>query len=235
MKHRSLARQSGFTLVEIAIVLVIIGLLLGGVLKGQELIENSKTKSIVNDMKSVQAAYNGYIDRYKAIPGDEAAATITARGWVGTAGAPVGTASNGVLDIPAAETFTGGVAATEVSTFWRALRGSGLLAGDGTALAAAALPRHGGGGLLGVTADPLNIYGQSGTFVCAAGLSTKQAAAIDTLIDGALPANNIGNNVGSLRATTGAAIPLAPTAAVPGPLAYNEATTTTPWTVCMKL
>ena len=56
MKRFSKAKQSGFTLVEIAIVLVIIGLLLAGVLKGQELIENSKIKSIVNDMKAVQAA-----------------------------------------------------------------------------------------------------------------------------------------------------------------------------------
>lgn len=71
MEHRKFARQSGFTLVEIAIVLVIIGLLLGGVLKGQELIENARIKGIVSDMKSVQAAYNGYLDRYKAIPGDE--------------------------------------------------------------------------------------------------------------------------------------------------------------------
>ena len=37
-------QQSGFTLVEIAIVLVIIGLLLGGVLKGQELINSAKVK-----------------------------------------------------------------------------------------------------------------------------------------------------------------------------------------------
>ena len=42
--------QSGFTLVEIAIVLVIIGLLLGGVLKGQELIENGRVKNATNDM-----------------------------------------------------------------------------------------------------------------------------------------------------------------------------------------
>ncbi len=42
-------RQHGFTLVEIAIVLVIIGLLLGGVLKGQEMIENARIKSVVGD------------------------------------------------------------------------------------------------------------------------------------------------------------------------------------------
>ena len=43
-------RQSGFTLVEIAIVLVIIGLLLGGVLKGQELITQAKIKNVANDL-----------------------------------------------------------------------------------------------------------------------------------------------------------------------------------------
>ena len=236
MKSLVKSRQAGFTLVEIAIVLVIIGLLLGGVLKGQELIENSKTKSIVNDMKAVQAAYNGYIDRYKSIPGDELNTTMTARGWPGPAtGAPAATAGNGVLNITTAQTFTGGAAATEAAGFWRALRGSGLLAGDPTAVGAAALPRHAGGGLLGVTGDPLGVYGQSGTFVCASGLSTKQAAAIDTLVDGALPATNIGNDTGSLRGASNALNPLAPANVVAAPLAYNEVTTTTPWTVCMKI
>lgn len=64
MEYRKLARQSGFTLVEIAIVLVIIGLLLGGVLKGQEMIENAKVKNGVNDMNGVIAAYQSYIDRF---------------------------------------------------------------------------------------------------------------------------------------------------------------------------
>jgi len=237
MKHRHLARQSGFTLVEIAIVLVIVGLLLGGVLKGQEMIENAKTKSIVNDMTAIQAAYNGYIDRYKAIPGDEADTTMTARGWAGTAGALATTATtaNGVLNVTLAQTFTSGAAATEAAAFWRALRGSGLLAGDATAVGVAALPRHAAGGLLGVTGAVT--YAQSGTFICASGLSTKQAAAVDTLIDGALPATNIGNDTGSLRADTIAAgtNPLAPVATIPTGLAYDESTTTTPWTVCMKM
>ena len=235
MKMRKLSAQAGFTLVEIAIVLVIIGLLLGGVLKGQELIENSKTKAVVNDMKAIQAAYNGYIDRYKYLPGDETAATMNARGWSGTAGAPGGTAGNGVLNNLVGTTFTGGAAGTEVSAFWRGLRASGLLAGDPTSVAAAALPRHAAGGLIGVTGDPAGVFGLTGTFVCASGLSTKQAAAIDSLIDGALPATNIGNNIGSLRATTNAANPSAPTSPTPPALAYNETVTTTPWTVCMKI
>ncbi|MCC7488982.1 MAG: prepilin-type N-terminal cleavage/methylation domain-containing protein, partial [Gammaproteobacteria bacterium] len=42
-------QQQGFTLVEIAIVLVIIGLMIGGVLKGQEMITNAKVSRVEND------------------------------------------------------------------------------------------------------------------------------------------------------------------------------------------
>jgi prepilin-type N-terminal cleavage/methylation domain-containing protein len=228
MQYPTRARQSGFTLVEIAIVLVIIGLLLGGVLKGQEMIENSKAKAIVNDMKAIQAAYNTYIDRYKAIPGDEAAATMTNRGWTGNAGGN----GNGVLLITAAQTFTN---QGEQPAFWRALRASQLVSGDPTNNAAASLPRHGGGGVIGVTADPAGVFGQSGSFVCASGLSTKLASAIDVMIDGALPANQVGANVGTLRAATGVGNPLAPINAAPAATAYNETATQTPWTVCMRI
>ncbi len=55
--------ESGFTLVEIAIVLVIIGLLLGGILKGQEMITQAKIKNIINDFNGVTAAVNSYQDR----------------------------------------------------------------------------------------------------------------------------------------------------------------------------
>src|SRR2546423_275579 len=66
--HRA---QAGFTLVEIAIVLVIICLLLGGVLKGQELIFNSRIKATYNLSRELGAAVNGYQDRYRALPGDD--------------------------------------------------------------------------------------------------------------------------------------------------------------------
>ena len=61
----------GFTLIEIAIVLVIIGLLLGGVLKGQELINNARVKSFANDFRNIPVAIYAYQDRFHAIPGDD--------------------------------------------------------------------------------------------------------------------------------------------------------------------
>src|SRR4051812_11453032 len=67
-------KQSGFTLIELAIVLVIIGLLLGGVLKGQELINSAKVKNMASDFKNAQVYIYGYQDKYKALPGDDATA-----------------------------------------------------------------------------------------------------------------------------------------------------------------
>lgn len=63
-------KQKGFTLVEIAIVLVIIGLLLGGILKGQELINSARVRNMADQSSGIQAAYYGFIDRYRQVPGD---------------------------------------------------------------------------------------------------------------------------------------------------------------------
>jgi len=63
-------RQQGFTLIEIAIVLVIIGLLLGGVLKGQELITSARVRNLISQQDGIKAAYFGFLDRYRALPGD---------------------------------------------------------------------------------------------------------------------------------------------------------------------
>ena len=87
---------------------------------------------------------------------------------------------------------------------------------------------------MGVSSDVAGIYGQNGASVCVAGLTTKQAAGVDALVDGPLPATQIGNNAGSVRGETNAANPFAPITGVPAGAAYNETATTT-WTVCMKL
>jgi prepilin-type N-terminal cleavage/methylation domain-containing protein len=70
-RKKSLRDQKGFTLVEIAIVLVIIGLLIGGVLKGQSMIYNAKVKRLVKDMEGMRTAVLTYQDRYGMLPGDE--------------------------------------------------------------------------------------------------------------------------------------------------------------------
>ncbi len=64
--------EQGFTLVELAIVMVIIGLLIGGILKGQELIANAKISGTVSQLKGLDAAMNTFQDKYNALAGDMA-------------------------------------------------------------------------------------------------------------------------------------------------------------------
>lgn len=95
--------EKGFTLVEIAIVLVIIGLLLGGVLKGQQLIANAKIKSLVNHANGLAAAIYAYQDRYKTLPGDDPRATTNLPGGAGGCAAADLTNGNGDGLIAASE------------------------------------------------------------------------------------------------------------------------------------
>ena len=63
-------KQTGFTLIEIAIVLVIVGLLLGAVLKGQELIQSARVRNLAATQNEIKTAFFGFWDRYHAYPGD---------------------------------------------------------------------------------------------------------------------------------------------------------------------
>jgi len=76
-------KEHGFTLIEIAIVLVIIGLLLGGVLKGQELITSARVRNIISQQDGVKAAFFGFLDRYRAYPGDYGQAIANIPGCAG--------------------------------------------------------------------------------------------------------------------------------------------------------
>lgn len=147
------SRQAGFTLVEIAIVLVIIGLLLGGVLKGREMITNAKIKRIENDFAGVSAAIYAYQDRYGVLPGDDPAASTR---FAGTWRAADNGNGNGNISGGWSSTNNG----NESRKIWKHLRGAGLIAGpvDNTN-ASFQQPSNSFGGLVGVD---LNLYNLSG-------------------------------------------------------------------------
>lgn len=218
--------QAGFTLVEIAIVLVIIGLLLGGVLKGQQLIENAKIKNAISDLNAISSAYNGYIDRFKRLPGDDGPiATLNARGglWAAATFPNAGAGNNnGVLGpLTAAVTFTG---AGEGDNFWIQLKAGEFITGNPADLNAAALPRNAFGGLTGVNNDGTIMGNMPGIKVCMSQVPGKAARAIDTQID-----DGVGNT-GAMRNTIGVAgANTAPGAAV---AAYDDDSI---YTVCRGL
>ncbi|MFM9890513.1 MAG: prepilin-type N-terminal cleavage/methylation domain-containing protein [Rickettsiales bacterium] len=62
--------RSGFTLVELAIVLVIIGLIIGGVLVGQDLIKAASIRSVITDVEKINAATTTFRSKYSGLPGD---------------------------------------------------------------------------------------------------------------------------------------------------------------------
>ena len=226
--------QSGFTLIEIAIVLVIIGLLLGGVLKGQELINSAKVKNLATDFKNIPVYIYGYQDKFKALPGDQTTAALTTQfPPVNTATTATSTAlANGVIngnwnDSPAT--------LSESVVFWQHVRLAGLAPGPTTTSDASYTPTNASGGIIGIQSGttstattPINQTTGAGPIrgsyiICSAGILGKFAKQLDTTMDD----NNTA--AGSMMAGVATTPPGTPMTAV---AALDDATT---YTVCMGI
>lgn len=121
--HRD--NQAGFSLVELSIVLVILGLLAGGVLTGQSLIRAAELRSVTTEYGRYTAAMNTFRDKYFALPGDM---NNAASFWASAANGN----GNGQLDVASAVSVAG-----ERYGFWQQLALAGLIEGTYTGLATA--------------------------------------------------------------------------------------------------
>src|SRR5229473_498179 len=167
--------EAGFTLV--AIVLVIIGLLLGGILKGQEMITQAKIKNIVNDFNGITVAVTSYQDRYRALPGDDQNATTR---W--TTQAPEKGNGDGVMLGKYKDNDTGGTGGApadlkESNLFWQHLRIAGFVPGLTTGTGSGTPPPNAAAGIIGVESAVVgtNGLGFTSTIICSSNVADKVA------------------------------------------------------------
>ena len=186
--------------------LVIIGLLLGGVLKGQELINSAKVKNLATDFKNISVYMYGYQDKFRALPGDDIGATS----HVGAATIATGSnAGNGLIDGTGTANlgWDGGTTAApatgaETQLFWLDVRLANLAQGT-TAPSTDLLPQNAMGGVVGIiSANSANNPEPTGTYqtaiagtyiVCSSNILGKYATQLDIQMDDGV------YNTGSLR------------------------------------
>ena len=189
---RTIRNAKGFTLVELAIVLVIIGIILGAVLKGQELINNAKTKRVYNQVREVTAAIYTYMDKYGGrLPGDDPTATAALRG-AGWATGTGGTLGNGQIEGADATTMFACAAATttEACRAWNQMKRANILSGtlDSTS------PANAYGGTMGLAYLTLNTT-TTANWIGLSGIPSNIAQQIDSQYDDGVA------TTGSIRAS----------------------------------
>jgi len=121
--------QQGFTLIELSIVLVIIGLIVGGILVGQDLIKGAEIRATVAQVEKYNSAVNTFRTKFNAMPGDiPQAAAATFGLFQLTNAVPLGQGDgNGLIEGGASGST---LAQGETLAFWRHLSDANLVDGQ---------------------------------------------------------------------------------------------------------
>jgi prepilin-type N-terminal cleavage/methylation domain-containing protein len=114
-------RPAGFTLVEVALVLVVIALLVGGILKGWQLIQASRVRTMAETSTAIQSAYFAFHDRFGRVAGDWNAVD---------AGNAIGATLNGGGNDSGRLDTTPGNPWVESNAFWEHLAKAGFIHGS---------------------------------------------------------------------------------------------------------
>jgi prepilin-type N-terminal cleavage/methylation domain-containing protein len=183
-------RQVGFTLIELSLALVIVGLLLGGVFVGSELVSGARVKSLAVEFRSIPTSMYAYQDQLKAVPGDDGNAAAKLPG--AALAQPAATRGNGRID--SAWNSSGNT--DESRLFWQHMRLAGFVAGPTALDDPAFAPRNALGGVMGISSaapSQLQVAGMPGDYqFCSSGIPGKVARQLDaTLDDGETAAGSV--------------------------------------------
>jgi prepilin-type N-terminal cleavage/methylation domain-containing protein len=143
--------KQGFTLVELSIVLVIIGLILGGVMVGRSMIRSSQVNRVASDLQSYEAAMNMFVDKYQGLPGDITNATTF---WSSTIVANGN--GNGQMDVASAASTAG-----EIFGAWEQMALANLIKGSFSGLAGTGGTVH---ALIGINVPKIALSGSGCSF-----------------------------------------------------------------------